>query len=79
MRYCLSAVIASIGYVSQCDTPAIVLRLVLLIQVQYRQSMSMSIVNFIYDHGLLQLLRDELHWLDVPERVQIRISAKTRA
>ena len=25
-------------------------------------------VAHMYDHGLSQLLHDELHWLDVPER-----------
>jgi len=28
-----------------------------------------------YDHGLTNLLHDELHWLDVPERVQYKLCA----
>ena len=27
-----------------------------------------------YDHGLSQLLHDELHWLDVPDRVQYTLA-----
>jgi len=27
-----------------------------------------------YDHGLSQLLHDELHWLDVPGRVQYKLA-----
>jgi len=26
-----------------------------------------------YDRGLTDLLHDELHWLDVPERVQYKL------
>jgi len=27
-----------------------------------------------YNHGLSQLLHDELHWLDVPDRVQYKLA-----
>ena len=26
-----------------------------------------------YDHGLSRLLHDDLHWIDVPERIQYKI------
>jgi len=28
-----------------------------------------------FDHGLSRLLHEELHWLDVPERVQFKLAA----
>jgi len=28
-----------------------------------------------YDHGLSRLLHDELHWLDIPKRVQYKLAA----
>ena len=31
-----------------------------------------------YDHGLSHLLHEELHWLDVPQRAQFKLSATVR-
>jgi len=29
-----------------------------------------------FDHGLSRLLHDDLHWLDVPERIQYKIGVE---